>query len=92
MTSPAPNSQPPPGPRRRLPATRTGITHKFSIVGFEGYLTANTYEDGSLGELFINDIGKEGSSLRGVLAMFAMATSVALQYGARPKFSPANWR
>jgi hypothetical protein len=38
MTGPAPTSR-----RRRLPATRTGITHKLSIAGFEGYLTANTY-------------------------------------------------
>src|SRR5204863_8136988 len=44
---------------------------------FEGYLTANTYDDGALGELSINDVGKEGSTLRGVLAMFAMAASVA---------------
>ena len=85
MTSPAPSSGPASGPRRRLPATRTGITHKFSIAGFEGYLTANTYDDGSLGELFINDVGKEGSTLRGALAMFAIATSVALQYGAPPE-------
>ena len=88
MTSPDPKPQPTlpePGSRRRLPATRTGVTHKFSIAGFEGYLTANTYQDGSLGELFINDIGKEGSTLRGVLAMFAMATSVAFQYGTPPE-------
>jgi ribonucleoside-diphosphate reductase alpha chain len=87
MTTPSPEPTPAPGAgeRRRLPATRNGITHKFSIAGFEGYLTANTYDDGSLGELFINDVGKEGSTLRGVLAMFAMATSVALQYGAPPE-------
>ena len=88
-TAPEPAPQrsdsPSPGTRRRLPATRSGITHKFSIAGFEGYLTANTYDDGSLGELFINDVGKEGSTLRGALAMFAIATSVALQYGAPPE-------
>jgi len=55
MTSPAPSSRPASGPRRRLPATRTGITPKFSIAGFEGYLTANTYDEDSMGELFIND-------------------------------------
>ena len=48
-TAPEPTPQsthsPSPGTRRRLPATRSGITHKFSIAGFEGYLTANTYED-----------------------------------------------
>ena len=43
----------------RPPPTRTGITHKFSIAGFEGYLTANTYDDHALGEPFINDVGKE---------------------------------
>ena len=59
MTSPAPNSQPSPGPRRRLPATRTGVTHKFSIAGFEGYLTANTYQDGSLGQLFSTTSAKK---------------------------------
>ena len=55
MSTPSPDPTLPPvaGERRRLPATRSGITHKFSIAGFEGYLTANTYEDGSLGELFI---------------------------------------
>ena len=67
------------------PRRATGSPHKFSIAGFEGHLTANTYDDGSLGELFINDVGKEGSTLRGVLAMFAMAASVALQYGAPPE-------
>ena len=87
MTTPNtdPTPVPAPGGRRRLPATRSGITHKFSIAGFEGYLTANTYDEGSLGELFINDVGKEGSTLRGVPAMFAMATSVALRYGAPPE-------
>jgi hypothetical protein len=92
MTTPSPDPTPPrlTGERRRLPATRSGITHKFSIAGFEGYLTANTYDDGSLGELFINDVGKEGSTLRGVLAMFAIATSVALQYGAPPEVLARN--
>jgi hypothetical protein len=52
----------PPGKRRRLPVTRSGITHKFSIAAFDGSVTANTYDDGSPGELFINDIGKENST------------------------------
>jgi ribonucleoside-diphosphate reductase alpha chain len=50
MTSPDPKpppTQPAPGARRRLPATRPGVTHKFSIAGFEGYLTVNTYQDGT---------------------------------------------
>jgi ribonucleoside-diphosphate reductase alpha chain len=70
------------GPRRkRMPRTRQSITHKFSIAGHEGYITAGTYEDGSVGEIFLTDIGKEGSTLRGMMNSFATAISIALQYG-----------
>ncbi len=70
------------GPRRkRMPRTRQSITHKFSIGGHEGYITAGTYEDGSIGEIFLTDIGKEGSTLRGMMNSFATAISIALQYG-----------
>src|SRR6266511_1754536 len=51
--------------RRRMPRERQSITHKFSIAGHEGYITAGMYEDGSVGEIFLTDIGKEGSTLRG---------------------------
>ena len=51
--------------RRKMPRERESITHKFSIAGHEGYITAGKYEDGSLGEIFLTDIGKEGSTLRG---------------------------
>ncbi|MCB0877171.1 MAG: vitamin B12-dependent ribonucleotide reductase, partial [Solirubrobacterales bacterium] len=44
--------------RRRMPAERESITHKFSIAGQEGYITAGKYEDGSVGEIFLTDIGK----------------------------------
>ena len=53
MTSPAPSSRPRPDRAGTCPPA--GITHKFSIAGFEGYLTANPYDDDSMGELFIND-------------------------------------
>jgi ribonucleoside-diphosphate reductase alpha chain len=70
------------GPRRkRMPRERESITHKFSIGGHEGYITAGKYEDGTVGEIFLTDIGKEGSTLRGMMNSFATAISIALQYG-----------
>jgi ribonucleoside-diphosphate reductase alpha chain len=70
------------GPRRkRMPRERQSITHKFSIGGHEGYITAGMYPDGSVGEIFLTDIGKEGSTLRGMMNSFATAISIALQYG-----------
>src|SRR5206468_3843410 len=67
--------------RRRMPKERESITHKFSIAGHEGYITAGKYEDGSVGEIFLTDIGKEGSTLRGMMNAFATSVSIALQYG-----------
>ena len=67
--------------RRRMPRERESLTHKFSIGGHEGYITAGRYEDGSVGEIFLTDIGKEGSTLRGMMNSFATAISIALQYG-----------
>jgi ribonucleoside-diphosphate reductase alpha chain len=70
------------GPRRkRMPRERESITHKFSIGGHEGYITAGKYEDGSVGEIFLTDIGKEGSTIKGMMNSFATAISIALQYG-----------
>ncbi|HEU4973570.1 MAG TPA: vitamin B12-dependent ribonucleotide reductase [Baekduia sp.] len=70
------------GPQRnRMPRERQSITHKFNIGGHEGYITAGMYEDGSVGEIFITDVGKEGSTLRGMMNSFATAISIALQYG-----------
>jgi len=71
----------PPPERKRMPKTRKSITHKFSIAGHEGYITAGEYEDGSVGEIFLTDIGKEGSTMRGLLNAFATAISIGLQYG-----------
>jgi ribonucleoside-diphosphate reductase alpha chain len=67
--------------RKRMPRERQSITHKFSIAGHEGYITAGMYEDGSVGEIFLTDIGKEGSTLRGMMNAFATSISIALQYG-----------
>ncbi|WP_028062369.1 vitamin B12-dependent ribonucleotide reductase [Solirubrobacter soli] len=67
--------------RKRMPRERKSITHKFSLGGHEGYITAGMYEDGSVGEIFLTDIGKEGSTLRGMMNSFATAISISLQYG-----------
>jgi ribonucleoside-diphosphate reductase alpha chain len=70
------------GPQRhRMPRERRSITHKFSLGGHEGYITAGMYDDGTVGEIFLTDIGKEGSTLRGMMNAFATAISIALQYG-----------
>jgi len=68
-------------PRRKMPRERQSLTHKFSVGGHEGYITAGLYEDGTVGEIFLTDIGKEGSTLRGMMNSFATAISIALQYG-----------
>ena len=67
--------------RRKMPKERQSITHKFSIAGHEGYITAGKYEDDTLGEIFLTDIGKEGSTLRGMMNAFATSVSIGLQYG-----------
>ncbi|MBA3865093.1 MAG: vitamin B12-dependent ribonucleotide reductase [Solirubrobacterales bacterium] len=70
-----------PPERKRMPRERESITHKFSIAGHEGYITAGKYDDGSVGEIFLTDIGKEGSTMRGLMNAFATAISLGLQYG-----------
>ncbi len=67
--------------RKKMPRERESITHKFSIAGHEGYITAGKYDDGSIGEIFLTDIGKEGSTMRGLLNAFATSISIGLQYG-----------
>jgi ribonucleoside-diphosphate reductase alpha chain len=67
--------------RNRMPRERQSLTHKFSLGGHEGYITAGMYPDGTVGEIFLTDIGKEGSTLRGMMNSFATAISIALQYG-----------
>jgi len=66
--------------RRKLPAERNSITHKFSVGGHEGYLTVGKYDDGNPGEIFIK-MAKEGSTLSGIMDAFALSVSIALQYG-----------
>ena len=66
--------------RRRLPDTRSAITHKFDIAGHEGYLTVGLFEDGQPGELFIT-MAKEGSTIGGLMDSIGTLTSMAFQYG-----------
>lgn len=86
--------------RQRLPDERSSITHKFSVGGHEGYLTAGMYEDGRPGEIFIV-MSKEGSVVSGLMNTVAEATSIALQYGvplqvlvnkfSHTRFEPSGW-
>jgi ribonucleoside-diphosphate reductase alpha chain len=66
--------------RRRLPDTRTAVTHKFDIAGHEGYLTVGMFDDGQPGELFIT-MAKEGSTIGGLMDTIGTLTSMSLQYG-----------
>ncbi|WP_226345325.1 vitamin B12-dependent ribonucleotide reductase [Agilicoccus flavus] len=66
--------------RRRLPKRRSSQTTSFSVGGAEGYLTASSYPDDGLGEIFLK-FGKQGSTLAGLMDAFSLAVSVALQYG-----------
>ncbi len=66
--------------RRRLPKSRPSQTTSFSVAGAEGYMTAGSYGDGQLGEVFLK-LGKQGSTLAGVMDAFSIAISIALQYG-----------
>ncbi len=86
--------------RRKLPAERKSITHKFSVGGHEGYITVGMYEDGTAGEVFIT-MAKEGSTVSGLMDSFATAVSLALQYGvplkvlvdkfSHVRFEPSGW-
>jgi ribonucleoside-diphosphate reductase alpha chain len=67
--------------RKRMPRERESITHKFSIGMQEGYITAGKYEDGTVGEIFLTDLGKEGSTIKGLMNAFATSISMGLQYG-----------
>ena len=79
----APSPIPSPLPlaaRRRLPAKRHGLTQEAKVGGNKVFLRSGEYEDGTLGEIFI-DMHKEGAALRSVMNCFAMLVSIALQYG-----------
>ncbi|MBW8308367.1 MAG: vitamin B12-dependent ribonucleotide reductase [Candidatus Paracaedibacteraceae bacterium] len=66
--------------RRKLPARRDGYTQKASVGGHKIYLRTGNYEDGTLGEIFI-DMHKEGAAFRSLMHSFAMSISIGLQYG-----------
>jgi len=66
--------------RKRLPKSRPSRTTSFSVGGAEGYMTSGSYPDDGLGEVFLK-LGKQGSTLAGVMDAFSIAVSIALQYG-----------
>jgi len=66
--------------RKRMPKSRSSLTRSFSVGGAEGYMTSGAYEDGGLGEVFLK-LGKQGSTLAGVMDAFSIAVSIGLQYG-----------
>jgi ribonucleotide reductase alpha subunit len=66
--------------RRRLPKQRPAMVTRFSVAGAEGYMTASSYPGDGVGEVFLK-LGKQGSTLAGVMDAFSMAISISLQYG-----------
>ncbi len=66
--------------RKRLPKARPSLTTSFAVGGAEGYMTAGSYPDDGLGEVFLK-LGKQGSTLAGVMDAFSIAISIALQHG-----------
>ncbi len=66
--------------RKRLPKSRPGLTTSFTVGGAEGYMTASSYPDDGLGEVFLK-MSKQGSTLAGVMDAFSVAISIGLQYG-----------
>jgi ribonucleoside-diphosphate reductase alpha chain len=66
--------------RKRLPKSRPSRTTSFTVGGAEGYMTAGSYPDDGLGEVFLK-LGKQGSTLAGVMDAFSIAISIALQHG-----------
>jgi ribonucleoside-diphosphate reductase alpha chain len=91
---------PPRAVRHRLQEERASITHKFSIAGHEGYITVGLYPNGQPGEIFIR-MAKEGSTVSGLMDVFATSVSLALQHGvplkvlcekfAHTRFEPSGW-
>ncbi len=66
--------------RKRLPKSRTSRTTSFTVGGAEGYMISGAHPDGELGEIFLK-LGKQGSTLAGVMDAFSIAVSIGLQYG-----------
>ncbi|MCC3860100.1 vitamin B12-dependent ribonucleotide reductase [Pseudemcibacter aquimaris] len=69
-----------PAKRRKLPTRRKGYTQKATVGGHKVYLRSGEYDDGTLGEIFI-DMHKEGAAFRSLMNNFAIALSIGLQYG-----------
>jgi ribonucleoside-diphosphate reductase alpha chain len=69
-----------PAERRRLPDRRKGYIQKASVGGHKVYVHTGEYDDGALGEIFI-DMHKEGAAFRSLMNNFAIAISIGLQYG-----------
>ena len=66
--------------RQTLSPVRQSVTHKFQIMGHEGYLTIGLFDTGMPGEVFIK-MAKEGSTLSGLIQAYCRAFSLAIQYG-----------
>jgi ribonucleoside-diphosphate reductase alpha chain len=66
--------------RKRLPRTRPSVTTKFEVGDAKGYITASSYPDDGIGEIFLKT-SKQGSTLAGVMDAFSIAISIGLQYG-----------
>src|SRR4029077_19021214 len=91
---------PPRAVRHKLQEERASITHKFKVGDHEGYVTVGLYPNGDPGELFVK-MAKEGSTVSGLMDSFALAVSLALQYGvplktfcekfAHTRFEPSGW-
>lgn len=69
-----------PAQRQRLPKSRKSRTTSFTVGGAEGYMISGEYQNGRLGEVFLK-LGKQGSTLAGVMDAFSIAVSIALQWG-----------
>src|SRR5206468_10962590 len=67
--------------RRRLPRSRPSITTKFEVGDAEGYITASSYPDNGIGEIFLKS-SKQGSTLAGIMDAFSIAIRIGLPYGA----------
>jgi ribonucleoside-diphosphate reductase alpha chain len=66
--------------RRRLPKQRPATVTRFSVAGADGFMTASSYPGDGVGEVFLK-LGKQGSTLAGVMDAFSVAISISLQYG-----------
>ena len=68
------------GYKKKMPSHRPAVTYSYEIAGSKGYITAGSYPDDGLGEVFLK-VAKQGSTLAGLMDAFSIAISIALQYG-----------